>query len=234
MSVPSTGPGGRAGSLREPYVRPENMEARTEAWLAAIRPFVRHGFHPSCPGARPCLLITDLQRFFLEEDAPGYLPAAEAVLPGIRALLHVFHDRGFPVIFTRHTDLPGDPSSLMEKWWGRAMDPEDPLCILSPALVPGPGDTVLEKHRYSAFQGTELEACLRGEGVTSVVVTGVMTHLCCESTARDAFQRGFPVLFPVDGTADLNEAFHLGALRGLAHGFAVPALAREVACALER
>jgi len=53
------------------------------------------------------------------------------------------------------------------------------------------------------------------------VVCGVMTHLCCETTAREAFVRGFEVFFPVDGTASYNQKFHEASLQNLAHGFAI-------------
>ena len=79
---------------------------------------------------------------------------------------------------------------------------------------------VVEKHQYDAFHGTELEKLLRDRGVERVVVTGVATHLCCETTARSAFVRGFEVTFPVDGTATYDEQHHLATLLNLAHGFA--------------
>ena len=65
-------------------------------------------------------------------------------------------------------------------------------------------------------------------GVETVIVTGVMTHLCCETTAREAFVRGFNVVFPVDGTLTQNRLFHEATLRNLSHGFAVTPLLREV------
>jgi isochorismate hydrolase len=61
---------------------------------------------------------------------------------------------------------------------------------------------------------------LRASGVTQVVICGVMTHLCCESTARSAFMHGYEVFFPVDGTATYNLTYHRASLVNLAHGFA--------------
>jgi isochorismate hydrolase len=79
-----------------------------------------------------------------------------------------------------------------------------------------------------------MESALRAWGSTCVVVAGVMTHLCCESTARDAFMRGFDVVVAADGTATLNEALHVASLRGLSHGFAVPARVSELMEGLAR
>ncbi len=55
-----------------------------------------------------------------------------------------------------------------------------------------------------------------------------MTHLCCETTARAAFTRGYEVYFSIDGTATYNHEFHLGTLMNLAHGFAIPILITEI------
>ncbi|MES0360330.1 MAG: isochorismatase family protein, partial [Anaerolineales bacterium] len=58
--------------------------------------------------------------------------------------------------------------------------------------------------------------------------SGVMTHLCCETTARSAFVRGFEVFFVIDGTATYNEDYHMATLLNLAHGFTTPVLTKEV------
>jgi len=88
------------------------------------------------------------------------------------------------------------------------------------------------KEYYSAFFRTDLEDTLRRRGITRVVICGVMTHLCCETTARDAFMSGWEVAMVADGTATLNEELHLSSLRCLVHGFAMPALAEEVLCGI--
>jgi len=88
---------------------------------------------------------------------------------------------------------------------------------------------VLEKSQYDAFYHTDLYTLLSTKGIKQVVITGVITHLCCETTARSAFMRGFDVFFVVDGTATLNREFHLASLRNLSHGFAVLVLTRDVA-----
>ena len=87
---------------------------------------------------------------------------------------------------------------------------------------------VLRKSQYDAFYQTALENSLQKKGVSQVVITGVMTHLCCETTARSAFVRGFEVFFIVDGTATYNEDHHMATLRNLSHGFATLMLAEEV------
>ena len=66
-----------------------------------------------------------------------------------------------------------------------------------------------------------------------MVVSGVMTHLCCETTARSAFVRGFEVFFLIDGTATYNKEHHLATLLNLSHGFANLVLSGEIFVALD-
>ena len=91
---------------------------------------------------------------------------------------------------------------------------------------------VLKKSQYDAFYDTSLEDVLKKNRVSQVVICGVMTHLCCETTARSAFMRGFEVFFTVDGTATYNKNFHLATLLNLSHGFATPTLVNELLTSL--
>jgi isochorismate hydrolase len=79
---------------------------------------------------------------------------------------------------------------------------------------------VLQKKRYSAFIGTELDELLKSWQVEEVVICGVLTECCCETTARDAFCRDYRVFFVCDATATRDEVLHLSTLRNLAHAFA--------------
>jgi nicotinamidase-related amidase len=115
---------------------------------------------------------------------------------------------------------------MMPRWWRDVIRADSPDSLLHASLDTSKG-IVIEKPQYDAFHATLLEDVLRGRGVEQVVVSGVMTHLCCETTARSAFMRGFEVLFCVDGTATYTEAFHRSALLNLSHGFAVPVLCEE-------
>ncbi|RLA86221.1 MAG: hypothetical protein DRG31_00820 [Deltaproteobacteria bacterium] len=88
-------------------------------------------------------------------------------------------------------------------------------------LGPREGERIIPKRRYSAFYRTPLEEHLRGLGVQDLVICGVMTNLCCETTARDAFIRDFRVFFVHDATATSAKELHLASLMNLAYGFAV-------------
>ena len=87
---------------------------------------------------------------------------------------------------------------------------------------------ILPKSQYDAFYGTDLEHRLHESGTQQVVIGGVMTHLCCECTARSAFVRGFEVYFVVDATATYNEELHRASLLTLSHGFVLPVLVEDL------
>jgi nicotinamidase-related amidase len=105
-------------------------------------------------------------------------------------------------------------------WWeGRCLEGSE-AGEIHPELRPLPGEKVVTKHRYSAFYNTDLETVLRCLKIEDLVVSGVMTNLCCESTARDAYFRDYRVFIPADGTGTITEEMHLASLLNLAFGFA--------------
>ncbi|RME75791.1 MAG: cysteine hydrolase, partial [Planctomycetota bacterium] len=91
----------------------------------------------------------------------------------------------------------------------------------------------LEKHHYDAFFNTSLEKFLEKNKIDTLVLGGVMTHLCCETTARSAFMRGYKVYFLINGTATYHRDFHRASLLNLSHGFAIPLLIEEALSWLE-
>jgi nicotinamidase-related amidase len=80
----------------------------------------------------------------------------------------------------------------------------NPAAELHPAVVVGAGDIILEKPRYGAFTGTDLELILRNRGIDTVIITGICTNVCCETTAREANMRDFHVFFLSDATATFD------------------------------
>jgi len=211
---------------KELYFAPETIHAKAQSMLASVSEFRRRHenirFHPN----RAALLVLDMQDYFLGPDSHAFVPSAPVILPGIQSLVKVFAAYDRPVIFTRHINTPED-AGMMAKWWQSLIRPKAAGSKLASGLDVSKGRIVL-KSQYDAFHGTSLEADLRAGGVGEVVITGVMTHLCCETTARSAFARGFEVFFIIDGTATYTEAFHLATLLNLSHGFAVPVLCGEI------
>jgi ureidoacrylate peracid hydrolase len=71
-------------------------------------------------------------------------------------------------------------------------------------LVVDARDVLLDKPRFGAFHGTDLELILRSGGIDTLIITGIATNVCCETTAREAAVRDFRVLFLSDGTATFS------------------------------
>ncbi len=178
-------------------------------------------FHP----ARAALLVLDMQKYFLDEKSHAFIPSAPVIIPNIQSLISVFVANNRPVTFTRHVNTV-ENAGMMGKWWKELIRPESTESQIVSSLDPTESKVIC-KSQYDAFHETSLEANLRAGGVGELVITGVMAHLCCETTARFAFMHGFEVFFTVDGTADYTEAFHRAALLNLAHGFATPVLTEE-------
>jgi nicotinamidase-related amidase len=196
--------------------------------MRELEPYQRHPFEKDRLGDRPALVVVDMQRFFLDEGAPADLPAGRAVIPKVQQLVRSFRRRELPVIFLRHVSREGDTAGSMYRWWNSLMEPGDPLTGLHPGFTPDVEEPLIVKNQYSGFHGTELESLLKESNASCVVIAGIMTHLCCESTAREAFMRGFDVVAVADGMATKDEALHLSSLRTLAEGFASIGLAADV------
>jgi len=191
----------------------------------------RHSKQKLIPN-RAALLVLDMQVYFLDPDSHAYVPSARSILPGIQSLISGFSSIGQPVIFTRHMNTELN-SGMMSNWWKDLIVP-----YTARSQIVDVFDTknhiTIEKKQYDAFFETSLDTTLQDCGVEQVVVTGVMTHLCCETTARSAFMRGYEVFFPVDGTATYTEAHHHASILNLAHGFALPLLVADVNSRFEK
>ncbi len=203
----------------EPYVTAKNIQAKAQTWLEQIRPYNQHEMPLNA--AASTLLVVDMQRFFLEAASPTFTCGGVAILPTVKRLIAVFRQAKRPVIFTQHVHHSGDlDSGIMGWWWeGKCLE-GSPESEIHPELAPLPGEKVVFKHRYSAFYNTDLETVLRCLKVEDIVVAGIMTNMCCESTARDAYYRDYRVFFLADGTGSINEEMHLASLLNLGFGFA--------------
>ncbi len=214
---------------KEEYFTQENI-AREAARMAGDLPV-----NPRAAAFQPtmtALLVIDMQDYFLSPESHAFLPAAPAIVPVVNELTAAFTRAGRPVLFTRHGG-DGREAGQMAAWWRELLTIGHPLGGIHSSLRLG-GEPVIAKAHYDAFHRTDLEEILRRKGAGQLVISGVTTHLCCESTARSAFVRGFAVFMVIDGTATLNRDLHAASLRALAHGFAVPALASTLLAALAR
>jgi len=205
-------------------------ETENGNWKNLLRPYFKQyrmsriRFSPR----NSALLIIDMQRFFLNPSSHACIPASDKVVSNVRRLLDAYRKASLPVIFTRHALKRNESPGAMGRWWGDIIYDDSNMSAIVPELEPFPGEIVIRKTRYSAFVRTDLEEKLRSMDVNSVVITGVMTHLCCETTARDAFVRDFDVFFVIDATGTRNDDLHISSLKTLADGFAIPVETDEV------
>jgi len=172
------------------------------------------------------LLVLDMQAYFLDASSHAYIPSAEAIVKGIVTLIKEYYSHGRPVIFTQQINTASN-AGMMSIWWKDLLTIQNPRHKIIPDIDLSMG-TLFQKSQYDAFYQTRLEEMLHGKEITQVVICGVMTHLCCETTARSAFMRGFEVFFPVDGTATYNLDYHKASLLNLAHGFASVVLLKDI------
>ncbi len=175
---------------------------------------------------RAALIVVDMQRHFCDPKSNFFVPGSDALAKKLESLVIAFRRAGRPVIFTRHIDSD-DPGNLMLRWWSEKITEENPMSVVCEGLHAEEGIVVV-KHQYDGFLDTSLESTLRKEEVRQVVVCGVLTNLCCETTARSAFMRGFEVYFLGDGTATFTEEMHEAALLNLSYGFATVITVDEV------
>lgn len=188
----------------------------TEAELPAVRGPWR------LDAGRAALLIHDMQRYFLRPFAAGESPIAP-VIANIARLAEKARARGLPVFYTaQQGNQDRRDRGLQADLWGPGMstDPEHQAII--PELAPQPDDFVLVKHRYSAFQRSNLEEMMRVRGRDQLIVCGVYAHIGCLMTAAEAFQRDIEPFLAADALADFSRAEHDMALNWAAGRCGVP------------
>jgi bifunctional isochorismate lyase/aryl carrier protein len=216
--------------MKEVYFNLKTIDKEAQKFLDAMVDFQKK--HQWVLEEKSCaLVILDMQRYFLEESSHAHIPSAKAIVPKIRKLQQAFLNLNLPVIQTKHINKTED-SGQMRWWWNELITEDNPLSSIVDVLR-DKRITVIKKTQYDAFYQTDLEKILKDNGVKRLLVTGVMTNLCCETTARSAFVRGFEVFIPVDATAAYNRQFHLSSLINLSYGFAIPVLTADILFQME-
>jgi len=174
---------------------------------------------------RTALVVVDMQNAFMLPGV-GHAPCAAAleIVPNINRIARTLRATGGTVVWikTRFT-----PYSLTEwsTYYGMltpaaadkritALSPGTKGYELWPDLEPQPQDLTVDKERYSAFLpgSSDLARMLRVRDIDTVIVTGTVTNVCCESTARDAMMMNFKTIMVTDGNAASNDAEHNASL----------------------
>ncbi len=214
----------------------------------AARPYA-YRFDP----AHTAVVMIDMQRDFLEPGGFGALLGNDVsqlapIVPACARLLALARASGMAVIHTQEAHDPqladcppakkargslrcgiGDTGPL-----GRVLVAGEPGADFVPALAPRPGDTVLRKPGKGAFFATALDTILRNKGITHLLVGGVTTEVCVQTTLREANDRGYECLLVTDCAASYFPAFHAAVVemvvaQGGIVGWAAPLAAVEAA-----
>jgi ureidoacrylate peracid hydrolase len=181
-----------------------------------------------CPSERTALLVIDMQHGFLDPGASLEVPKGRAIIPNLRKLIAACRARRLPVIHTQFiysTDLPclrGDPFGVehlpaprgRRTGFGRPSNnclvgpnagkgPESAKIV--PALAPKTDELVVASHVYDKFLDTPLDLALRTRQVTHLIVTGVTTDICVNSTVLAAANRNYRVTVVTDGVATIED-----------------------------
>lgn len=174
--------------------------------VAADLPEARAPFRPD--PARAALLIHDMQGYFCAAFAQGQPPLTPAIA-NIARLAGLARAAGVPVFHTaQHGDQDRRDRGLQAELWGPGMTETPAHVDILPELAPEPGDFRLVKHRYSAFQRSNLETLMRVRGRDQLLITGIYAHIGCLATAAEAFQRDIEPFFVADALADFSRERH--------------------------
>jgi ureidoacrylate peracid hydrolase len=176
------------------------------------------------------LIVVDMQNDFCASDgfvAKGGRDVSHVQQMAKRLPELIEHARraGVLVVFVRCAYSTEDNRYLSDVWLEQAARRQGSGYTLAPVcqdgtrggeyygdVRPAAEDIIVTKHRYSAFHGTDLDMILRSHGVRTVVLTGVSTHVCVETTAREAFVRDYYTVVVADGSAAYSPQEHETAL----------------------
>lgn len=177
--------------------------------------------------ANSALLIVDLQNDYcaaggyMEQHLQRDVSSVAHVAGTIGNLARAARQASVPVIWVR---AAYDPKYINPPMLGKQQErgvAGQVLCAEGSwgaeffELAPKSGETVISKHRFSAFHDTGLTGILQDAGITSIVVSGVSTNVCIDSTVRDGFMAGFHIVVPRDCVASYSNALHLATLENI-------------------
>ncbi len=182
---------------------------------------------------QPALLVVDMQNDFVRLGAPLEVPDARETIPFQQALIDVFRSLKRPVLFTRFVSQESE--NLLWKWSPQCRPdtrccwrghirhfPEDGALegvAIIQELQPAAGEEIIDKYGYGAFHGTSLADELHRLKVRSLVVTGTVTQICVEESARESFHHGFSTVIACDAVSSFDAALHNATLRNFAMKF---------------
>jgi len=187
-------------------------------------PEVLREFRDRVDPQHTALLVVDMQNDFcakgghVEKVMRRDVTGCDVIAVAIMRLVATAREKGVPVFWVKAVYDPKYTTGAMQlKQIGNGVES---ICCAEGSwgaefymVEPQAGEPVIVKHRYSAFSGTALDNLLRVRGVKSLVVTGVATNICIDSTFRDGFHNGFYVVIPKDCVGSANKELHEATLK---------------------
>lgn len=184
------------------------------------------------------LLVVDVQNDFVSSKGSAAqrsedVSAAQASVPKLVRLIEQARRVGLTVVYikTTHSEWTDTPSWIYRKSQQGALN----TCRegawgaeFYEGISPLPQERVVIKHRYSAFINTDLNTVLKAKGIESVLVTGVATNVCVETTARDAYMYDYYVTMVEDCSAAYDPKLHEGTLENMRRHFGLVATSEEI------
>ena len=205
--------------MKEKYFTDDNIDQESNEMIEEVKYY--SGMRMVKPDeGHIALLVMDMQNYFLDPDEHAFVPSAPTVVSNIINVMNACKEKDIPVILTKHVNTEEDAGMMGVRWHELIKDGIKRSEIIDE--IKKIGGEVMKKGQFDAFYGTDLEEKLREKDIKQLIITGVMTNLCCETTARSAFIRGFDVIMPVDATAAYNYEFHLATFLNLAYMFTRP------------
>jgi len=194
--------------------------------------------------AHAALVVVDVQNDFAAHggffDGLGNdMAHVQASVPPLRRLIEAARRAGVLVVFVQAIYDDRDLSGPMRER-NRRTRVETPRCLTGSwgadfyEVRPAAGEPVVIKHRYSAFHGTRLDALLRARGIRSLLLTGVATDVCVESTARDGYFMDYYVTVVADCCGAGSKRDHDGALARFERDYGGVTTSAEVVAAWAR
>jgi ureidoacrylate peracid hydrolase len=220
------------------------------AAIAHVAPLI--GLDRKVDPRHTALIVVDVQNDFCAEGGMmhaegldlGTVQAMAGRLPGLIASAR---EAGALVVFVRNVYSSEGNAYLSDVWLEQASRRRGDsytrrdVCAADSwegdffgDVAPRPGDPIVTKHRFSAFHNTDLDTILRSHGIRTLVMTGVASNVCVETTAREGFVRDYYVVFLEDGTAAYRDEDHAATLRVIDRFFGQVASIDDVARAWER
>ena len=176
---------------------------------------------------RTALVVVDIQVDFASKDGligrhGTDMSTAEAAVGRIEELIAAARKAHATVAFMRVMTRPETDSNALKTWMARRGTPgQEGICRIGSGgedyyrVTPEPGDIEIEKRAYSSFHGTDLDKQLRDRGIDTLVITGISTDCCVDSTTRDAFHHDYHTFVVSDACATFEESLHTGTLNAL-------------------